>query len=192
MVSDYDIITGLPNQVRESKGMVNSGHWSRRTVVLNSLLLYSTALLGAYVLWENSSVVFWLYVSFWVGVLTVGRYFVCRRCSYYGKDCPSFGFSYIVRIFPKDRTGTFSWPACALDISAITLILIMPIIVWILSVFEIVPNYSIINHALMGLYVALTLAMLGFHSVTGCNKCDIAECRLSKAAKERKVMGIER
>lgn len=154
-------------------------------MVLNSLLLYSTAIIGSYVLWENSSVVFWLYVSLWVGVLTLGRYFVCRRCSYYGKNCPSFGFSYIVRIFPKDRTGAFSWPACVVDISAISLILLLPMIVWILSSFDMVPSYSTINHALMGIYVVLSFLMLGVHNITGCNKCDITECRLSKAAKER-------
>lgn len=163
---------------------MNTSWWPRRTMILNSLLLYSTTLLGGYVLWWSSSLTFWLYLSLWIGVLTVGRYFVCRRCSNYGKVCPSFGFSYIVRIFPKDKTGVFSWPACAVDILAISLLLLLPIIVWILSLFEIVTSYITLYHVLMAIYVLLVFLVLGAHSVTGCSRCNIAECRLSKAAKE--------
>jgi len=38
----------------------------------------------------------------------------------------------------------------------------------------------------MGAYVILAVSMLGVHSATGCNRCDIAECRLSRAAKDLK------
>ena len=30
------------------------------------------------------------------------------------------------------------------------------------------------------------LTRLGVHSATGCNRCDIAECRLSRAARDLK------
>jgi hypothetical protein len=31
--------------------------------------------------------------------------------------------------------------------------------------------------------------MLFVHTATGCNRCDIAECRLSRAARDRKSKG---
>ena len=52
--------------------------WSRRTMLLNSLLFYPAVFLGGYVLWGKSAVMFWVYAAVWLGVIVLGRYFVCR------------------------------------------------------------------------------------------------------------------
>jgi hypothetical protein len=76
--------------------------WPRQTTLLNSLLFYSAVALGGYVLWGKAALMSWVYAAVWLGVIMLGRYFVCRRCQYYGVDCPSFGYSYLARMFKKD------------------------------------------------------------------------------------------
>ncbi len=161
--------------------------WSRRTMLLNSLLFYSALFLGGYVLWGKSAVMFWVYAAVWLGVIVLGRYFVCRRCRYHGVDCPSFGYSYLARMFKKDESKRFSGLACHIDILVQVLVMLLPVLAWIFGgLHVVVPKYDTIDHVLTGTYVALALSMLGVHTATGCNRCDIAECRLSKAARESK------
>jgi hypothetical protein len=161
--------------------------WSRRTMLLNSLLFYPAVFLGGYVLWGKSAIMFWVYAAVWLAVIVLGRYFVCRRCKYYGVDCPSFGYSYLARMFRKDETKPFSGLACHIDIFVQVLVMLLPVLAWIFGAFDIVVSrYDTIDHVLMGTYVALALSMLGVHTAAGCNRCDIAECRLSKAARESK------
>ena len=161
--------------------------WSRQTMLLNSLLFYPAVLLGGYVLWGKSAVMFSVYVAVWLGVIVLGRYFVCRRCQYYGADCPTFGYSYLARMFKKDETKPFSGLACHIDILVQVLVMLLPVLAWILGgLHVVVPRYDTIDHVLTGTYVALAVLMLGVHSATGCNRCDIAECRLSRAARDRK------
>ena len=163
---------------------MNRVKWSRRTMLLNSLIFYSAIVLGGYVLWGKSTAMFSVYAAVWLGIIVLGRYFVCRRCKYYGVDCPSFAFSHLARMFKKDESRGFSGLACHIDILVQVLVMLLPVLAWILSVFDIVVRRSdTTDHVLMGIYVALALVMLGVHSATGCNRCDIAECRLSKAAR---------
>ncbi len=159
--------------------------WSRKTMLLNALLFWPMVFLGGYVLWGKSSAMFWVYAAVWLGIFTLGRYFVCRRCKYYGTDCPTFGYSYLARMFKKDESKPFSGRACHIDALVQMLVMLLPILAWIFSAFDIVVSqYKTVDHVLMGVYVALGLLMMAAHSVNGCSKCDIAECRLSKAAKE--------
>jgi len=72
---------------------MSSVNWSRKTMLLNALLFWPSVFLGGYVLWVKSAAMFWVYIAIWLGVVVIGRYFVCRRCKYYGMDCPTFGFS---------------------------------------------------------------------------------------------------
>jgi len=161
--------------------------WSRRTMLLNSLLFYPAVFLGGYVLWGKSAVMFWVYAAVWLGVIVLGRYLVCRRCKYYGVDCPSFGYSYLARMFKKDETKGFSGLACHIDAFVQMLVMFLPVLAWILGAFDIaVAKYKTADHILTGVYVTLAVVMLGVHSATGCNRCDIAECRLSKAARQPK------
>ena len=161
--------------------------WSRQTMLLNSLLFYPAVFLGGYVLWGKSLAMFSVYAAVWLGVIVLGRYFVCRRCKYYGVDCPSFGYSYLARMFKKDESKGFSGLACHIDTLVQMVVMLLPVLAWIFGVLDIVVSrYGTIDHVLMGIYVALAVAMLGVHSTTGCNRCDIAECRLSKAAREPK------
>lgn len=161
--------------------------WWRQTMLLNSLLFYAAVLLGGYILCEKSTVIFWLYAAVWLGVIVLGRYFVCRRCKYYGVDCPSFGFSHLARMFKKDESRGFSGLACHIDILVQVLAMLLPVLAWIFSAFDIVVRrYDTTDHVLVGIYVALAFLMLSVHSATGCNRCDIAECRLSKATRELK------
>ena len=159
--------------------------WSRQTVLLNSLLFYPTVILGGYVLWEKSLVMFSVYAGVGLGVIVLGRYFVCRRCRYHGVDCPSFGYSYLARIFKKDESKGFSGLACHIDTLVQMVVMLLPVLAWIFGALDIVVSrYGNTDHLLMGIYVALAVSMLGVHTTTGCNRCDIAECRLSKAARE--------
>lgn len=166
---------------------MSSVHWSRNTMLLNSLVFYPMVFLGGYVLWGKSSVIFWIYSAIWIGIFTLGRYLVCRRCKYYGMDCPTFGFSHIARIFRRDESKGFNGRGCEVDIVAHLLVLFLPILAWIFSAFDIVVSqYGIANHALMGAYVVLVLSMMAVHNATGCSRCDIIECRFSKAAKQNR------
>jgi hypothetical protein len=161
--------------------------WSRQTMLLNSLLFYPAVILGGYVLWEKSLVMFSVYAAVGLGVIVLGRHFVCRRCRYYGVDCPSFGYSYLARMFRKDETKPFSGLACHIDILVQVLVMLLPVLAWIFDgLHVVVPTYDTIDHVLTGTYVVLAVSMLGVHTTTGCNRCDIAECRLSKAARESK------
>ena len=161
--------------------------WSRQTMLLNALLFYPAVILGGYILWGKSAAMFWVFTGVWLGVIVLGRYFVCRRCKYYGMDCPTFGYSYLARMFKKDETEPFSGLACHIEILVQVLVMLLPVLAWIFGGLHIiVPRYDTIDHVLTGAYVALALSMLGVYTATGCNRCDIAECRLSKAAREPK------
>jgi hypothetical protein len=167
---------------------MSSVNWSRKTMLLNALLFWPTVFLGGYVLWGKSAAMFWVYAAVWLGIIVLGRYFVCRRCKYYGVNCPTFGYSYLARMFKKDESNPFSGRACHIDALLQMLVMLLPVLAWIFSAFDIVVSkYSTTDHVLSGVYLILGLLMLGAHSATGCSKCDIAECRMSKAAKERKV-----
>ena len=166
---------------------MGSINWSRKTMLLNALLFWPTVFLGGYVLWGKSSAIFWIYTAIWIGIFTLGRYFVCRRCKYYGTDCPTFGFSHIARIFRRDESKGFNGRGCEIDIVAHLLVMLLPFLAWIFGFFDIVVSkYSSTDHILTGVYVTLGLLMMCVHNATGCNKCDIAECRMSKAARDRK------
>ncbi len=159
--------------------------WSRKTMMLNALLFWPTVFLGGYVLWGKSTAMFWTYGAVWLGVVVLGRYFVCRRCKYYGVDCPTFGYSYLARMFKTDVSKPFSGRACHIDAIVQMLVMLLPFLAWILGFFDIVVSkYSNTDHILTGVYVTLGLLMMCVHNATGCNRCDIAECCLSKAAKE--------
>jgi hypothetical protein len=161
--------------------------WSRRTMLLNSLLFYPAVLLGGYLLWGKSTVMFWVYAGVWLGVIVLGRYLVCRRCRYYGMDCPTFGYSYLARMYKKDETKPFNGLACHIEILVQVLVMLLPVLAWILGgLHVVVPTYDTIDHVLTGTYVALAVSMLGVYTATGCNRCDIVECRLSRASRDRK------
>jgi len=71
--------------------------------------------------------------------------------------------------------------------AANSLAVFLPILAWIFSAFDVVVSqYGIVDHALMGVYVVLSLLIMVVHNATGCSRCDIAECRVSRAAKELK------
>ncbi|NIM14583.1 MAG: hypothetical protein GTO45_21420 [Candidatus Aminicenantes bacterium] len=161
--------------------------WSRKTMLLNMALFYPMLLLGGYLLWETYIVFFWIYLFMWIGILTLGRYYVCRPCPYCGQDCPSFGFSYLALLFPKSKAEGFNRCAGMIDIVFIFLSLLLPIAVWILSFFGKIAAFSTIKHILIAAYLILAAVVVTVHQVTGCSKCEIAECQASKAAKEKKM-----
>jgi hypothetical protein len=157
-------------------------------MLLNALLFWPTVFLGGYVLWGKSAAIFWVYFVVWLGVIVLGRYCVCRGCKYYGTDCPTFGYSYLARMFKRDESKPFSGRACHVDALVQMLVMLLPILAWIFGFFDIVVSkYSSTDHIIMGVYVTLGLLMMCVHSATGCSKCDIAECRMSRAAKELKT-----
>ena len=166
---------------------MSSINWSRKTMLLNALLFWPTVFLGGYVLWGKSAAIFWVYVAVWLGVIVLGSYFVCRNCKYYGTDCPTFGYSYLARMFKKDESKPFSGRACHIHALVQMLVMLLPMLAWIFSLCDVVVSeYGKTDHILTGIYVALGILMMCVHNSTGCSKCDIVECRLSKAAKERR------
>ena len=79
--------------------------WPRSVMLLNIALGLASLLLGGYILWQTSPPFFWPYLAVWIGVLTVGRYFVCRSCPYYGQDCPTYGWGHLARLmYRRDET----------------------------------------------------------------------------------------
>jgi hypothetical protein len=164
--------------------------WSRKVMLVNSALLYPVVLLGGALLYVNAMPIFWLYLFIWIAILTIGRYYVCRPCLYYGQDCPSFGFGHVARMFTKDGNNRFSARACIIDIIAIGVLLLLPVGVWVLSLFGMASVFGPLSQILMGVYVMGAVAMMTVHEMTGCRKCEIVECPTSRAAKERKKTGL--
>ncbi len=74
--------------------------------------------------------------------------------------------------------------AVIIDTSVIVASLLLPMTVWVIGIFSRIVPFDKGDHALMGAYLLLFVVMSRVHSVTGCGKCDIAECPMSKAAKE--------
>lgn len=156
--------------------------WTHNEMLLNVALMYPLVFLGGYILWEKARPIFWAYMLTWFGILTVGRYFVCRPCPYYGQDCPSFGFGHLARIFPESKTKGFNRRAGIIDTSVIVASLLIPIVLWILGIFTRIVSLSVTDHIVMGVYLGVFITMGLVHDA-GCRKCDIAECPMSKAPK---------
>ncbi len=154
--------------------------YSHKTMTLNILLFYSTLTLGGYLLANKSLILFILYTATLTITLIVGRYFVCTPCHYYGKPCPSFGFSYLALIFPKAENKPFSGRAALIETTIIGACLILPVLSWIFSWIGLIKPYSMPEHFLMAIYIVLLISMSLVHKRTGCDKCEIKDCPLSK------------
>ena len=74
---------------------------SIQTLVLKAILFYSAPVLGGYLLWNKSLPIFLAYSIILIVTIIGFRYPICGRCYYYGKPCPSYGFSYLATLFPK-------------------------------------------------------------------------------------------
>lgn len=159
--------------------------WPRKSMLLTAPFMYATIPLGGYLLWDKSLIMFGIYVATWIGILTIGRHFVCRPCPHYGKDCPT-GFGHVVRIFPKDTTRKFSGRACIIDVLIIEAALLTPVVIWILSFFNTIDDFSTAEHVLMGVYLALFLGFSTAHEVNGCSKCEQENCPASRVSRERR------
>jgi hypothetical protein len=160
---------------------MNLPTFSHKTMTLNILLFYPTLILGGYLIWDKSMILVILYSATLIVTLIVSRNFVCTPCYYYGKPCPSFGFSYLALIFPKAEKKPFNGRAAQTEARIIIVCSLMPIVALILSLLGITKPFTISELILMGLYVTLVISMGIVHQVTGCNKCEIEECPLSRA-----------
>jgi fatty acid desaturase len=165
--------------------------WPRKAMVLNLALALPSVLLGGYILWQTTQVFFWLYLAALVGILTVGRYFVCRACPYYGQDCPTYGWGHLARLmFPRDETKGFNSRAVAIDFAAIILTALLPIIAWAIGFSGKVADFGRTEDILTGVYLVLVMAAFVVHQETGCSKCELEDCPFSKAAQERKKQSV--
>lgn len=160
--------------------------WSRKVMLLNIAFLYPLVFLGGYILWQKAQPIFWLYLLIFICILTVDRYFICCPCPYYGKDCPSFGFSYLARIFPKDETRGFNARACMIEFAIFGVLLLLPAIVWVSSFFGRAAAFSTMEHVLVGIFISMVILMEVVHERTGCSKCEIEKCPMSKVARGKK------
>ncbi len=162
--------------------------WSLKVILLNNGLKYPTLLLGGYILWENSLPFFLVYLLIWIGLQTVGRYFVCRACPYFGQVCPDFGFGYMARvIFSKDDTRGFNALACMVDFVFVVILFLLPVVVWLLSlVGGFVEPFNANDHTLAVTYLVFSSTVGVAHFLTACGTCEVSGCPLSKAAKDRR------
>lgn len=154
--------------------------YSYKTMIINILLFYPTLILGGYLLFGKSIAIFIVYLSTLILTITIGRYVICRACHYYGKPCPSFGFSYLAKIFPKDIESSFNGRSALIETWIIGVCLMLPLLSVILSWFQVIGAYSLIEYIMMGIYITLVFSMSLVHKITGCDICEIEDCPLSR------------
>jgi hypothetical protein len=160
-------------------------------MLLNLALWLPSLLLGCYILWQTTLLFFGLYLAAWVAILTVGRYFVCRTCPYYGQDCPSYGWGHLARLmFRRDETKGFNSRACVIDFAANVVAILLPVLAWVLSFFGRIADFGTTEHILAGIYLVLVISAFLVHQTTGCSKCELEECPFSKAAQEKKKLSV--
>lgn len=157
--------------------------FSTKTMILNAIVFYSATILGGYILWIKSLPIFLAYSIILIVTVIVCRYFVCSPCFYYGKPCPSFGFSYLAKLFPKAKDKPFNGKAAVIESGIIIVCWLLPVLLLVLSWTGVIDSYSLLEYVLMGIYVALLLGVYGVHQITGCNKCKIKDCPISKSSK---------
>ena len=151
--------------------------------MLNTALGLASLLLGAYILWRTSLPLFWPYLAVWAGILTVGRYFVCRSCPYYGQDCPTYGWGHLTHLmYRRDDTRGFNGRAATIEFGVVFVADLLPVIAWIASLSGQVAEFGRTEHILAGGYVALAVAGLLVHQRTGCARCELEGCPFSGAA----------
>ena len=166
--------------------------WPRRVMLLNIALGLASLLLGGYILWQTSLPFFWLYVGVWIGILTVGRYFVCRSCPYYGQDCPTYGWGHLTRaMYRRDETRGFNSRAATIEFGVIFVADLLPVIAWGISFSGQIAEFGRTEHMLTGGYLALAVAGLLVHQRTGCARCELKGCPFSGAA-QRNRRGLSR
>lgn len=142
---------------------------------------------GVYLLWVKSLPIFLTYAIILIVSILIYRYPICRSCFYYWKPCPSFGFSYIAKIFPKADDRQFNGKAAGREIYITMTCLHLPILALILSWFWVIDSYSFPEYILTGIYVVIFLSAYTVHEKTGCKRCQIEDCPFSLAAKISKV-----
>jgi len=166
--------------------------WPRRVMLLNLALWLSSVVLGSYILWQTTLLFFCLYLAVLIGILTVGRYFVCRTCPYYGQDCPTYGWGHLARfVFRRDETRGFNNRAAVIDFAAILAGALLPVIAWAIGFSGKVADFGTTEHILMGIYLLLVISAFLVHQTTGCSKCELEECPFSKAAQEKKEQFVK-
>lgn len=156
---------------------------SIKTMIFNTVLFWPSFVLGGYLLWGKSTPLFLVYTIILTVTIITHRYIICRSCFYYGKPCPSFGFSYLAQVFPKAEDRPFNGKAALIETYIITVCALLPILSLILSWAGVINSYSLLEHILTGIFVVLVLSMDIVHKRTGCNKCEIKDCPLSTASK---------
>ena len=156
-------------------------------MLLNLALWLPSVLLAGYILWQTTQLFFWLYLAVLIGILTAGRYFVCRSCPYYGQDCPTYGWGHLARLmFRRDETRAFDSRAAMIDFAAIVVAALLAVIAWAIGFSGRIADFGTTEHILMGIYLVLVTAAFVVHQGTGCNRCQVEECFFSKAAQERR------
>ena len=156
---------------------------SLKTMVLNSVLFWPSLILGGYLLWVKSTPLFLVYSIILIATIITHRYIICRSCFYYGKPCPSFGFSYLAQLFPKADDKPFNGKAAVIETGILIVCWLLPVLLLILSWTDTIDSYSLLEYVLTGIYVTLLLVVSGFHLITGCSKCEIRECPINKVSK---------
>lgn len=156
---------------------------SIKTMVLNSVLFWPGLVLGGYLLWVKSTPLFLVYLIILIATIVAHRYIICKSCFYYGKPCPSFGFSYLAQLFPKTEDKPFNGKAAVIETYIITACALVPILSLVLSWAGLMDSYSLLEYILIGIYVVLVLSASMVHKRTGCNKCQIEDCPLSMVSK---------
>ena len=157
-------------------------------MLLNISISVPSLLLGGYILWQTTQLLFWVYLAAWIGILTIGRYFVCRTCPYYGEGCPTYGWGHLARMmFRRDETRGFNGPAAVIDFATILVVALLPLAAWVIGFTGKIADFGTTEHILVGLFAALVIAGFLVHQRTGCSKCELQECPFSGAARGKKA-----
>jgi hypothetical protein len=161
-------------------------------MLLNIFVAVPLLLLGGYILWQTTHLFFGLYVAAWLGILTIGRYFVCRTCPYHGEDCPTYGWGHLARLmFRRDEGRGFNGPAAVIDFAAILVAALLPVIAWFVGLTGKVADFGTMEHILVAVFAASVVVALLVHQGTGCAKCELQECPFSGAARDMKARPVK-
>ena len=133
-------------------------------------------ILGIYILAVEAGVWIIPYVVLLILLYSVFRYYICTRCEYYGRHCPSLGLGiYTSWIFPQQEGKSINLPVG-----------ILAILSWLAVFFYPIP-WLINNIPLLIVYLILLVSFFSVKFYTGCRYCRIDVCPLGPMS--RKMFG---
>jgi len=171
--------------------MTEESPWNTFDITINLVILFiaiglSTAMLVLKALW----IYLGIYYLCWGLYIIVGRYVTCRHCDFLGKPCPSWFMGMIAgKLYKRSDKPNFCADggfrnALLFDISFLLIAVLIPLIAYIIE--ALTGTLLALEWTLFAIYLIIALLMLIIHSLTGCRKCPIADCPMSRKHKFKK------